>query len=92
MLPLTDKRVSIMSEMLIAIRLIKFYAWEEPRANQVAQIRQQDLSLLRKGTLIQQMSEMMGEFISSLALFGAISCYVLTSSTINVTAIFTTLV
>ena len=44
----TSKRVHIMSEILTAIKLIKFYAWEMPFYERIVAIRQTELSLLRK--------------------------------------------
>lgn len=35
----TDKRVQLMSEILIAIKLVKFYAWEVPFAKRVSDAR-----------------------------------------------------
>lgn len=35
----TDKRVQLMSEILIAIKLVKFYAWEVPFSNRVSEAR-----------------------------------------------------
>jgi hypothetical protein len=42
----TSKRVHIMSEILTAIKLIKFYAWEMPFYERIVSIRQTELSLL----------------------------------------------
>lgn len=39
----TSKRVHIMSEVLTAIKLIKFYAWELPFYERVAEIRKKSL-------------------------------------------------
>jgi ABC-type multidrug transport system fused ATPase/permease subunit len=44
----TSKRVHIMSEILSAIKLIKFYAWEQPFHDRICEIRKKELSLLRK--------------------------------------------
>ena len=35
----TEKRVKLMSEILMAIKLVKFYAWEVPFAKRVAEAR-----------------------------------------------------
>jgi hypothetical protein len=36
----TERRVKLMSEILIAIKLVKFYAWEVPFAIRVADARE----------------------------------------------------
>ncbi len=35
----TDQRVQLMSEILMAIKLVKFYAWELPFAKRVTESR-----------------------------------------------------
>ena len=79
-----------MAEILVAIRLIKFYAWEKPRSEQVAKLRGAELKLLYKSLLIQLMTHTFSEGLSNLALFGSISCYILLDpSAVNGSIIFT---
>ena len=47
----TSKRVHIMSEILTAIKLIKFYAWEMPFYERIEDIRKKELSLLKKNLI-----------------------------------------
>jgi hypothetical protein len=47
----TSKRVHIMSEILTAIKLIKFYAWEIPFYERISQIRRKELDLLKKNLI-----------------------------------------
>jgi ABC-type multidrug transport system fused ATPase/permease subunit len=47
----TSKRVHIMSEILTAIKLIKFYAWEQPFFDRICEIRKRELMLLRKNLI-----------------------------------------
>lgn len=44
---LTSRRVHIMSEILAAIKLIKFYAWEMPFYNRIVDIRKREMHLLK---------------------------------------------
>jgi ABC-type multidrug transport system fused ATPase/permease subunit len=48
----TSKRVHVMSEILTAIKLIKFYAWEKPFFDRVCEIRKTELSLLKQDMLM----------------------------------------
>lgn len=48
----TSRRVHIMSEILSAIKLIKFYAWEQPFHERISEIRKKELSLLRKNLIV----------------------------------------
>ena len=43
----TDKRVKFLSEMLNAVKIIKFYAWEDPLDDVVHDIRKQELNGFR---------------------------------------------
>jgi ABC-type multidrug transport system fused ATPase/permease subunit len=44
---ISDARVLRMHEVLLAIKLVKFYAWERPFARQVEAVRAQEVRLLR---------------------------------------------
>jgi ABC-type multidrug transport system fused ATPase/permease subunit len=48
----TSRRVHIMSEILTAIKLIKFYAWEMPFQERIETIRTHEMSLLLTGLRI----------------------------------------
>lgn len=48
---ITSRRVHIMSEILTAIKLIKFYAWELPFFNRIVEIRKREMELLRKNLI-----------------------------------------
>ena len=45
---LTDMRVKFTNEVLAGIRVIKYYAWEEPIINKIVEIRVSELNFLRK--------------------------------------------
>jgi ABC transporter transmembrane region len=42
----TTDRVHLMSEILTAIKLIKFYAWESPFAEKINEIRAEEMQLI----------------------------------------------
>ena len=54
----TSRRVHIMSEILTAIKLIKFYAWEQPFFDRICKIRKKELSLLRKDLMVNAVNFM----------------------------------
>ncbi|KAF9933544.1 Multidrug resistance-associated protein 1 [Linnemannia zychae] len=49
----TTERVHLMSEILTAIKLIKFYAWEVPFQEQVNQVRAKELALFKKNLQVK---------------------------------------
>jgi hypothetical protein len=48
----TSRRVHIMSEILTAIKLIKFYAWEQPFYDRICEIRKKEMSLLKRNMIL----------------------------------------
>ena len=54
----TSKRVHIMSEILTAIKLIKFYAWEQPFYERICDIRKRELELLRNNLIANSINFM----------------------------------
>ncbi|KAG0333210.1 Multidrug resistance-associated protein 1 [Podila humilis] len=49
----TTERVHLMSEILTAIKLIKFYAWEAPFTQQIDQVRTRELNLFKKNLKVK---------------------------------------
>jgi ABC-type multidrug transport system fused ATPase/permease subunit len=49
----TTERVHIMSEILTAIKLIKFYAWEQPFSEKVSHERDDEMRLVLKAMIIK---------------------------------------
>ncbi|KNE56750.1 hypothetical protein AMAG_02529 [Allomyces macrogynus ATCC 38327] len=50
---ITTQRVHIMSEVLTAIKLIKFYAWESPFSSKINEIRAREMALIYKSFQIK---------------------------------------
>ncbi len=55
-LPFTDRRTSLMNEIVSAIRLVKMYAWEESFLERVKEARAQEVKHLRKAAFVQSFS------------------------------------
>lgn len=49
----TDKRTTMMNEILSSIRLIKMYAWEEPFEDKVKEIRKKEKKELWTAAFLQ---------------------------------------
>merc|ERR1719510_1278056 len=52
----TDKRVSLMNEVINSIRLIKMYAWEIPFTEKIQKIRIQEMKELQKTAFLQSLT------------------------------------
>lgn len=80
---ITSERVQIMSEILAAIKLIKFYAWEQPFYDRICEIRKNELSLLRKNLIANSVNFMVVFCVPVLVALFALLTYWLTGHTIN---------
>ncbi|XP_076037140.1 ATP-binding cassette sub-family C member 5-like isoform X2 [Oratosquilla oratoria] len=63
----TDKRVTLMGEILNSMRLIKMYSWEDPFAKKISGIRNEEMKKHKKGALLQSVSSTVVPTISILA-------------------------
>ena len=71
----TSKRVHIMSEILTAIKLIKFYAWELPFYDRICAIRRKELDLLKKNLIANSVNFMLVFCIPVLCNLSALLTY-----------------
>ena len=85
----TSKRVHIMSEILTAIKLIKFYAWEMPFYERVTNIRKKELDLMRKNFLANSINFMIVFCVPVLIALFALLTYWLTGHQIDAVIGFT---
>uniref|UniRef100_A0A6B2KWS5 ABC transmembrane type-1 domain-containing protein n=1 Tax=Arcella intermedia TaxID=1963864 RepID=A0A6B2KWS5_9EUKA len=53
----TDERVRTMSDVLSAVQLIKFFAWEDSFAKKVKSIRENELTWLKRGKLLKSVND-----------------------------------
>lgn len=60
-----DERVSLMNEILGAIRMIKFMAWERSFESRVHKVRQKELKYQRRNYLIE-VKDSIGEYVFSI--------------------------
>ena len=66
---LTDKRVTMMGEIINSMRLIKMYAWEIPFIQRVEEVRKKEIKELRKSALMQSLSSTISPSITIVAGF-----------------------
>ena len=85
----TSRRVHIMSEILTAIKLIKFYAWELPFYDRVTEIRKRELDLLKKNLIANSVNFMFVFCVPVLVALFALLTYWLTGNTMTPVVGFT---
>ena len=52
---LKDERAKMVNEVLNGIKVVKLYAWEKPMQNQIEEIRERELVLIKKGALVKNL-------------------------------------
>lgn len=53
---ISTSRIHLMSEILTAIKLIKFYAWESPFTARISEIRRKEIESLRLGMIVKSIN------------------------------------
>jgi ABC-type multidrug transport system fused ATPase/permease subunit len=87
----TDERVSLMTEILLAIKLVKLYAWENFFAKHVKTIRLRELKLMYAGAAVKTINLMIVFGVPPLIGVLLFSTYVLTVGNITASVQATTL-
>lgn len=72
----TENRVSIMHEIMLAIKLVKFYAWEKSFADKVAQVRDEELKYMKKSACVKSVNLMTVFVIPPLLALSIFTVYV----------------
>jgi ATP-binding cassette subfamily C (CFTR/MRP) protein 1 len=87
----TDKRIILVNEMILGIRVIKYYAWERPFLHEVDAQREKELRYLRMFVLMMSLtfgSLLLVPLVMSVVVFGI---YVGTGGNMNPAVVFTTI-
>lgn len=88
---ITDKRVSIMREVLGAMKIIKFYSWEEAYETKIMKVRTAEMNKIRRMLTVRNMINAL--FVSAPTLAGLVSFVVLerTGGQLNPATVFSSL-
>ena len=89
MTTLRDKRVSLMSQTLNAIRIVKYFAWEKSVEKEIMDIRNKELDSRKKLAHMEVLSGIGYKSISTIVLFIALSTHALRGQKIDAALIFT---
>ncbi|KAJ1504501.1 hypothetical protein HMI54_006942, partial [Coelomomyces lativittatus] len=87
----TTQRVHIMSEILTAIKLIKFYAWEIPFSERIHAIRKREMELMKKTLLVKAINYTFVFATPVIIAIVALSIYQLVLGNLTSTISFTSL-
>ncbi|XP_048588672.1 ATP-binding cassette sub-family C member 4 isoform X2 [Nematostella vectensis] len=85
----TDKRFRIMNEVISGMRVIKMYTWERPFANLVADVRSQEVSIIRKAAYLRSVNAVIYAMCIPVIGFAMFAPYVLTGHALSPEKVFT---
>ncbi|WKX94652.1 hypothetical protein Q1695_011711 [Nippostrongylus brasiliensis] len=78
---LKDQRTKMVNELLNGIKVVKLYAWEIPMEEHIDEIRQKELSLLRKSFLVRNVMDSFNTASPFLVALFSFGTFVLSSPT-----------
>uniref|UniRef100_A0A6A7FUX9 ATP-binding cassette transporter sub-family C member 5 n=1 Tax=Hirondellea gigas TaxID=1518452 RepID=A0A6A7FUX9_9CRUS len=85
----SDSRVSLMTEILTNIRLIKMYSWEDSFAKNIEKLRSEEVSHVRGIGLLQAVNLTLSPVMSSIALLTIMVAITLSGESISASTAFT---
>lgn len=89
MMSFRDKRVTLMTQALNAIRVVKYFAWEKSVEKEVMEIREKELMSRRKLARSEAISGLGYTAVSTIVLFIALATHALRGEKIDAALIFT---
>ncbi|KAI9354106.1 P-loop containing nucleoside triphosphate hydrolase protein [Zopfochytrium polystomum] len=89
----SDKRVAMTNEILNGIRIIKYFGWEDQFSERLLKVRETELGLVLKGSLLWIFTSLVTYFTSILCLFVTFGTYtIIAGHTLNAATAFTTVI
>jgi len=89
MMSFRDKRVTLMTQAMNAIRVVKYFAWEKSIEKEVMDIRDQELASRKKLARSEVLSGLGYMTVSTIVLFIALATHALRGQKIDAALIFT---
>lgn len=68
---ITDQRINLMTELVSAMKLIKVYCWEEPFSGKINQIRNEEVSKLKKTFTLEGINASVFQTAAKVILFAS---------------------
>lgn len=56
---LQDERLRLTNELLMGIRVVKLYAWEEPMMENIEEVRRREVLLIRRSAFVRLVAEIL---------------------------------
>lgn len=90
-MPFTDARIKAVVEAVSSVRLVKTYAWESPILAKIANLRGQEMELLRKRLLWRSLNTAVSFTVPTLAAVVSLICYAGVGNDLRPDLVFTAL-
>ncbi|RZA09796.1 MAG: ATP-binding cassette domain-containing protein [Proteobacteria bacterium] len=84
-----DKRVTLMSQVMSGIRVVKYFAWEKSVRQEVGEVREKELRARKKLARAEAYATLSYVAISTLVLFAALTLHVFRGITLTPELVFT---
>lgn len=84
-----DRRVTLMTQAMNAIRVVKYFAWEKSVSSEVHEVREKELSSRRRLAKAEVVSSLGYLGVSTLVLFVALAVHAWRGEELNAAVIFT---
>jgi len=91
MMKYKDQRINLMTQILNAIRVVKYFAFEDSLKKEILDLREEELNKRKKLAHFEVLSGVSFLFVSQLALFALFLSYTLNGKELNAPLIFTTI-
>lgn len=87
----TDERVRLMNEIILAMRIIKMYAWEKPFKQLVMFARKREMTTIGFATILKAINQALFFVSSKIIVFVALMVYLLLGNTLSPEVVFVTI-
>jgi ATP-binding cassette subfamily C (CFTR/MRP) protein 4 len=85
---ITDERVNRMSELISAMKILKFYCWEEPFADVVDDIRRREIDALKRSYYLKGINLSFFYVTTRIMIFATFIAYVLMGNSLESEQVF----
>ncbi|XP_075896037.1 ATP-binding cassette sub-family C member 4-like isoform X2 [Nelusetta ayraudi] len=85
---LTDERIRTMNEVISGVRVIKMYAWEEPFATLVDEVRRLEISKILRSSYLRGLNMASFFVASKIIIFVTVCVFVLTGNQLSASTVF----
>ncbi|KAL0070194.1 hypothetical protein AAF712_002684 [Marasmius tenuissimus] len=87
----TDRRISLLQELLGSMRIIKLFAWEHPFLQRVEKFRTEEMKFLRSRLMFRSINNALGFALPTLSAVLSFIVYALTGHSLEPSVIFSSL-